>query len=72
MAQLAQEYLFDWSHVEAASDLDRLRLVLGAVPDEAFMNKLEVLRGRGRDEYPVRCLSAARLAAFRPGNSASG
>ncbi len=54
MAQIQQNYLFDWTHVDAASDMSRLRLVLGAAPDEPLVLKLERERGRGRDEYPVR------------------
>ena len=54
MATLPQPFLFDWQCVDAASDLDRLRLVLNAMPDEKLVAALESDRGRGRDEYPVR------------------
>ena len=54
MATIRQNFLLDWNLVDAASDLDRLRLVLGAIPDESLAQKLEKERGRGRDEYPVR------------------
>lgn len=54
MAVIHQPYLFRWDHVDAQSDLERLRLVLGALDDEEFVGFLEELRGRGRDDYPIR------------------
>jgi hypothetical protein len=54
MATIPQPALFNWSHVDASSDLDRLRLVLSALPDEALMRELETARGKGRNEYPIR------------------
>jgi len=54
MAKIAQRHLFDWRQVEAAGDLDRLRLVLSAMPDEEFVSLLERRRGHGRDDYPIR------------------
>jgi hypothetical protein len=54
MAILAQPSLFSWDHVEARSDLDRLRMVLSALPDEKLMRTLEAFRAKGRDDYPVR------------------
>ena len=54
MAIIAQGRLFSWKEIEARSDLDRLRMVLGVIPDEALMRKLERLRDKGRDDYPVR------------------
>lgn len=54
MAIISQPFLVDWVHIDAASDLDRLRLVLSVIPDELLMLALEARRGRGRDDYPVR------------------
>jgi len=54
MAKLIAPYLFRWREVEAKSDLERLRLVLDHVPDEALMGKLEKHRKWGRDDYPIR------------------
>ncbi|MBI4863628.1 MAG: hypothetical protein HY815_25720 [Candidatus Riflebacteria bacterium] len=34
---LPQQYLFNWQHVDVASDLDRLRPVLTAIPHEKLM-----------------------------------
>lgn len=65
MAMLAQPSLFDWYDIEADSDLDRLRLVLRAMPDELLMAQLEAERGRrGRDDYPVRASWNALLASY--------
>jgi len=54
MATIPQPFLFSWKEIDGASDLDRLRLVLGALPDEALVSFLEQRRGRGRDDYPIR------------------
>ena len=54
MAIIPQAFLLNWREIEAASDLDRLRLVLEAIPDEPLMRVLEQERGNGRDEYPIR------------------
>ncbi len=62
MAMLKQDYLFDWTALDTASDLERLKLVLQALPDEPLMEKLERARGRGRDDYPVRARWNAMIA----------
>jgi hypothetical protein len=56
MATIPQSYLFNWKEIDAASDLDRLRLVLSALSlvDEDLMVTLEERRGKGRDDYPIR------------------
>lgn len=54
MATIPQGSLFSWEHIDAASDLDRLALVLSVMPDEPLMRALEHERGPGRDDYPVR------------------
>lgn len=54
MAMIAQPFLFSWQEIDEASDLDRLRLVLDALPDEKLVRFLEDRRGRGRDDYPIR------------------
>lgn len=54
MAIIRQPSLFTWKEIDAASDLDRLELVLSAMPDEGLMRVLEALRGKGRNDYPVR------------------
>jgi len=62
MATITQAYLFSWKSVDAASDLDRLRLVLSALPDEELVSLLEQLRGHGRNDYPVRPMWNAFIA----------
>ena len=62
MAIIPQTELFSWEQVEASSDLDRLKLVLESMPDEALMLHLELARGQGRDDYPVRAVWNSVLA----------
>ncbi len=62
MAIIPHRSLFSWKNVESKSDLDRLRLVLEALPDEALMVRLERQRGKGRDDYPVRAIWNSLLA----------
>jgi hypothetical protein len=54
MAIIPQKHLFRWEDVEGLGDLERLRLVLSALPDEPLMVVLEKERGHGRDDYPIR------------------
>lgn len=55
-------FLFRWQEIEAKSDLARLKLVLDTIPDETLMRRLEAHRGKGRNDYPVRCMWNAVLA----------
>jgi integrase len=64
MAKLLVAYLFKWQEVEAKSDLERLRLVLSHLPDEALMKKLEAHRDKGRDDYPIRPVWNSVLAGI--------
>jgi len=64
MAIIPQKRLFTWKDIDAASDLDRLRLVLSVLPDEALMRRLEKRRGKGRDDYPVRATWNAVIAGI--------
>ena len=63
MAIIPQGRLFSWRQIEARSDLDRLRMVLAVIPDEGLVRKLELYRGKGRDDYPVRAVWNSLLAA---------
>ena len=56
MASIPQPELFSWEHVEASSDLDRLRMALESMPDEALMRALEEERKGRRDDYPLRAV----------------
>jgi hypothetical protein len=62
MATIPQPSLFTWQQIDTASDLDRLALVLDALPDEPLVRFLEERRGRGRDDYPVRPMWNAVIA----------
>lgn len=64
MAKLLVAYLFKWQDVEAKSDLERLRLVVNHLPDEALMSKLEGHRKWGRDDYPIRPVWNSILAGI--------
>jgi len=64
MAAIVQPYIFSWKQIEADSDLNRLCLVLSALPDESFVRLLEARRGKGRDDYPVRPVWNAMLAGI--------
>jgi len=56
MAVIPQPELFAWEQVDAASDMDRLRWVLEALPDEQLMLALELARKGRRDDYPIRAV----------------
>jgi hypothetical protein len=64
MARLPQPSLFSWKEIEVLGDLSRLKLLLENLPDEPLMRKLEVARGRGRNDYPVRALWNSLLAGI--------
>ena len=64
MANIPQSSLFGWDQIEAASDLDRLRLILSVLPDEQLMRRLEELRGKGRNDYPIRATWNTVLAGI--------
>lgn len=64
MATIPQQRLFSWKTVESSSDLDRLRMVFSAIPDEDLMQAMEAARGKGRDDYPVRVMWNSVLAGI--------
>ena len=64
MAIIPQTELFRWNQVEAASDLDRLRMVLSALPDEPLMRVLEAERNGRRDDYPIRAVWNSVIAGI--------
>lgn len=70
MARLGQQYLpLDWERLDEAPDLERLRLVLEELPDEALMRLLESRRWGRPDGVSVRvkwnCLLAQRVLGHR-------
>jgi len=64
MATVPQPWLFNWQQIDVASDLDRLKLVLSALPDEQLVCFLEQQRGNGRDDYPIRPMWNALMAGI--------
>lgn len=48
--------LFSWEDIEARSDLDRFFLVRDHLPDEQIIEYLEVMRGKGRNDFPVQAM----------------
>ena len=64
MAIIHQPELFAWNQVEAASDLDRLQILLDALPDEELMQALEAERKGKRDDYPLRAVWNSILAGM--------
>jgi transposase len=62
MAIIPQMSLFSWEDVEELGDLERLRLVLDNMPDEALVEQWEKDRKNGRDDYPLRAVWNAILA----------
>jgi hypothetical protein len=64
MAIIPQTELFSWKQIDAASDMQRLILVLGALPDESLMRALEARRKGRRDDYPVRAVWNSLIAGM--------
>jgi hypothetical protein len=64
MARILQPFLFTWKQIEASSELERLSLVLAALPDEPLIGKLEQCRGKGRNDYPIRACWNALMAGI--------
>jgi len=64
MAIIHQQQLFSWKDVENLGDLERLRLVLKALPDEPLMQKLEAESGNGRNDYPIRAMWNSIIASY--------
>ena len=61
---IIQQNLFNWKEIEAATDLERLEMVLEAIPDEGLMRKLEAARMGRRDDNPIRAMWNSLLAAI--------
>ena len=62
MAIIPQISMQLWDEIESLGDLERLRMVIEYMPDEDLMDKLEIERKNGRDDYPVRAMWNAVLA----------
>lgn len=64
MKIISQISLFDDTQNENWGDLERLRKVIGHIPDEKLIRKLEKIRGKGRNEWPVAAMWNSILASF--------
>ena len=56
--------LFGWQDVEARSDLDRFYLIRNYFPDGQIIHYLEIMRGKRRDDFPVRTMWNALIAGL--------
>lgn len=54
MAIIYQPTLFSWKDNHEIGDLERLKMVMEALPDEDLIQALEQRRKNGRNDYPVR------------------
>jgi len=61
---IIQGSLFSWQEVFTGSDLNRLSLIIKTIPDEKLMKFLEGLRGKGRNDYPIRAVWNSILAGI--------
>lgn len=64
MSKITPFCLFHWDDCYAVTDMERLRLVLDHLPDEKIVKYLEVMRGNGRDDYPIRPMWNAVIAGI--------
>jgi hypothetical protein len=57
MAKILPQISFaDYGQIEILGDLERFLLALLGMNDEALMWRLEIKRGNGRNDYPVRVM----------------
>lgn len=64
MAKIIQQKIFSWKDVEASGELERLRMVIEAIPDDELMKALEAERKGRRDDYPIRGVWNSILAGI--------
>ena len=53
MKIIPQLSIFDYREIEILGDLERCKLLIDNVPDEKIICKLQEIRGKGRNDYPV-------------------
>ena len=56
MNTITQKTIFDYMEIEVLGDLERLKLCLENIDDAKLCNKLEEMRGNGRNDFPVRVM----------------
>ena len=64
MAKIIQQKIFSWKDVEASGELERLKMVMEAIPDGELMEALEADRKGRRDDYPIRPVWNSILAGI--------
>ena len=64
MAKIIQQKIFSWKDVEGGGELERLKMVIEAMPDDELMKELEEERKGRRDDYPVRAVWNSILAGI--------
>lgn len=68
MAIIHELNLFSWkdfqNDLQNLGDLERLKLVIENLPDAKLMHTLRVLRGRGRNDYPIVAMWNSLLAGI--------
>jgi hypothetical protein len=58
MAIIHNKNVFSWKNFENIADFERFSFLLRYIPDEKLVRTLEKHRGRGRNDYPVRAMTA--------------
>lgn len=64
MKIITQISLLDDTQNENLGDLERLQRVIRYMPDEKLIRKLEKIRGKGRNEWPVAAMWNSLIASF--------
>lgn len=64
MKIITQISLFDDTQNENLGDLERLIAVLENIPDEKLIQKLKLIRGKGRIEWEAEAMWNSFLAGF--------
>jgi len=68
MAVIHERCLFSWKDfqddVRNLGDLERLKLAIETLPDQKLIHTLSVLRGNGRNDYPLQAIWNSVLAGI--------
>ena len=64
MKIIPQLSLFEENDFEELGDLERLQRVLATIPDERLIQRLNEIRGNGRNDWPVIGMWNAFIASF--------
>ena len=56
MNTITQKTIFDYMEIEVLGDLERLKLCLENIDDADLCNRLEEMRGNGRNDFPIRVM----------------